>query len=43
MLDVDKSKEGYFVIFPSNLNHQVFPFYSSDDYRITVAGNINFM
>lgn len=42
-LNVDKSKEGYFVIFPSYVYHQVFPFYSSDDYRITVAGNINFI
>ena len=39
-LDIDKSKEGYVAIFPSSLNHVVYPFYSSDEYRITVAGNI---
>ena len=39
-LDTDKSKEGYIAIFPSNLDHIVYPFYSSNDYRITVAGNI---
>ena len=39
-LPIDKSKEGYAVIFPSSLNHTVYPFYSSDEYRITVAGNI---
>tara|TARA_R110000803_G_scaffold184859_1_gene247173 strand:- start:59 stop:724 length:666 start_codon:yes stop_codon:yes gene_type:complete len=39
-LDIDKSKEGYVVIFPSNLSHIVYPFYSSDEYRITLAGNI---
>mgnify|MGYP003634751248 CR=1 FL=1 len=40
VLDIDKSKEGYIAIFPSSLNHTVYPFYSSDDYRITIAGNI---
>lgn len=40
-LGIDKSKEGYVAIFPSSLNHAVYPFYSSDEYRITVAGNIN--
>ena len=40
LLPIDKSKEGYVVIFPSSLNHMVYPFYSSDGYRITVAGNI---
>ena len=39
-LDIDKRKEGYIAIFPSNLMHAVFPFYTSDEYRITVSGNI---
>ena len=39
-LPIDKSKEGYVAIFPSSLAHMVYPFYSSDDYRITVAGNV---
>lgn len=39
-LDIDKTKEGYVVIFPSNLSHMVYPFYSTDEYRITVAGNV---
>ena len=39
-LDIDKSKEGYIAIFPSTLSHTVYPFYSSDEYRITRAGNI---
>jgi hypothetical protein len=39
-LDIDKSKQGYVAIFPSTLYHLVYPFYSSDEYRITVAGNI---
>ena len=40
-IPIDKSKEGYVVIFPSQLPHLVYPFYSSDEYRITVAGNIS--
>jgi len=40
-LDVDKSFEGQMVMFPSKLQHIVYPFYTSDDYRITVSGNIN--
>jgi hypothetical protein len=39
-LGIDKSKEGYVAIFPSTLDHLVYPFYSSDEYRITVAGNV---
>jgi hypothetical protein len=27
-------------MFPSSLNHEVYPFYTSDDFRITIAGNI---
>jgi len=36
---VDSSKEGYLCMFPSYTMHSVYPFFSSDDYRITVAGN----
>jgi len=39
-LIIDKSKEGYIAMFPSTLEHIVYPFYTSDEYRITVAGNI---
>jgi hypothetical protein len=38
-LDIDKTQEGTICIFPSKLNHLVYPFYSSDEYRITVSGN----
>jgi len=38
-LPVDKSWEGRLVLFPSQLNHAVYPFYSSDEYRISVSGN----
>ena len=42
MLDVDQSYEGKILIFPSNLTHGVHPFYTSDDYRITMSGNLVF-
>ena len=42
ILDVDKSFERKILVFPSYLQHQVFPFYTSDDYRITISGNAFF-
>ena len=40
ILSVDKSFENKLIIFPAELHHLVYPFYTSDDYRITVSGNI---
>jgi hypothetical protein len=37
---VDKSFEGKMFMFPATQSHLVNPFYTSDDYRITVSGNI---
>jgi Putative 2OG-Fe(II) oxygenase len=39
-LNIDKQWEGKVAIFPSEMYHQVYPFYTSDDVRISVAGNI---
>jgi hypothetical protein len=39
-LPIDKQWEGQILLFPSLLNHSVFPFYSSNDYRISIAGNL---
>jgi hypothetical protein len=39
-IPADKKLEGTMVIFPVWLMHSVNPFYTSDDYRISVAGNI---
>lgn len=36
---VDKSYEGKCLFFDSKLHHQVYPFYTSDDYRISISGN----
>lgn len=38
---VDKTFESKIVMFPAKLPHLVYPFYTSDDYRITVSGNIS--
>jgi hypothetical protein len=39
-VDVDKSFEGQMLMFPAPLQHLVYPFYTSDESRITVSGNI---
>ena len=41
-INVDKSFEGKMFIFPNVQVHQVFPFYTSDQYRITVSGNLRY-
>ena len=41
-IPVDKTFENTMLMFPAGLNHSVNPFYSSDDYRISVAGNFRF-
>ena len=35
-----KEREGEIILFKSSLDHMVYPFYTSDDYRISVSGNI---
>lgn len=37
---IDKNWEGKMLLFPSSLNHTVYPFQTSDDYRISISGNI---
>ena len=39
-IEVDKSWEGTMIMFPSSLNHMVHPFYTSDEYRISISGNL---
>jgi hypothetical protein len=39
-IDLDKSDEGKILMFPGNLPHCVYPFFTSDQERISVAGNI---
>lgn len=42
-LPVDGEWEGKMLLFPSTLMHCVYPFFSSEDYRITVAGNVTLL
>lgn len=41
-LNIDKSYEGKMIMFKASQIHSVYPFYTSDDYRITVSGNLVF-
>ena len=40
ILQIDSNYEGKMIVFPSSLQHIVYPFFTSDEYRISVAGNI---
>lgn len=42
VMPVDKSYEGVICLFPSDLCHSVNPFYTSDDYRISISGNLKY-
>tara|TARA_A100001201_G_scaffold27676_1_gene30326 strand:+ start:1380 stop:2087 length:708 start_codon:yes stop_codon:yes gene_type:complete len=37
---LDKESEGRILLFPGKLNHVVYPFYGSDEQRISISGNI---
>lgn len=38
-IPVDKTFRNKIIIFPAKLNHVVYPFSTSDDFRISIAGN----
>ena len=38
--NMEKEAEGYMVMFPSQIKHQVFPFYENDGERISISGNV---
>jgi hypothetical protein len=42
IIKIDKSFEGKIMMFPSVLSHCVYPFYTSNDTRISMSGNILF-
>jgi len=42
MLKIDKECEGVIMMFPARLQHCVYPFYTTDDRRISISGNIAF-
>jgi hypothetical protein len=39
-IPADQTMENTILLFPAKLNHSVHPFYSSEEYRISVSGNI---
>jgi hypothetical protein len=39
---MNKQIEGYCAFFPSQFHHMVYPFYTSDEERVTISGNIYF-
>lgn len=39
-IPADSSFNGKMILFPARLNHTVYPFYSSDSFRISVSGNL---
>ena len=40
LIPIDKSMENNIILFSSNFHHMVYPFFSSDGYRISVSGNL---
>jgi hypothetical protein len=40
-IPADKKYENTMIMFPAGLKHCVYPFYTSDDYRISVSGNFD--
>ena len=41
--NMEKEAEGYMVMFPSQLKHEVFPFYENDGERISISGNVGIL
>ena len=39
--DMDPSYEGKMLFFPSEMHHQVYPYYTSDEQRISISGNVS--
>lgn len=39
-LPADNTYEGKICFFPARISHCVYPFYTSDDYRISISGNV---
>jgi hypothetical protein len=39
-IPTDQSYERRMILFPAKMMHTVYPFYSSDDFRISISGNL---
>jgi hypothetical protein len=40
LMPVDSTWDGTICVFPAKLNHVVYPFFSSNGYRVTISGNL---
>lgn len=40
-IPADRRYENKILVFPAQMSHSVYPFYTSDEYRITLAGNFS--
>tara|TARA_B100000945_G_C20235748_1_gene527507 strand:- start:39 stop:734 length:696 start_codon:yes stop_codon:yes gene_type:complete len=40
-LEMNRDLEGQLLIFPSSLHHQVFPFFNTDEERVSISGNLS--
>ena len=43
VLEVDRSWENEIIVFPGEMMHSVTPYYSTDDSRIVVSGNVDYV
>lgn len=41
IIELDEKMEGSILLFPGNMYHLAYPFFTSDEERIAIAGNIN--
>ena len=39
-INLTKEDEGTIIFFPSQLIHQVYPFFTSEEERVSIAGNV---
>ena len=39
-IHMNPEREGLMMLFPSTLHHQVYPFYNTEEPRISIAGNL---
>ena len=40
LIHMGKAQEGWILVFPAQLRHQVYPYYNCDEQRISISGNI---
>ena len=41
-IEMSKEMENHFVLFPASTSHCVYPFFSTDEYRVSVSGNLRY-